>query len=129
MTDSRDDKRQETTLKLAQDILSLAGDEERIEVELAREVVRLSSVTRSHVAAVGWRLVPERFTEEMLEAWFNTENGPEDGTTEQYQPRYKAMIDAAPIAPSASGARQFAACLPCHDMRGCTENGKCARQL
>lgn len=32
-------------LKLAEDILNLAGNEERIEVELAKEVVRLSSLS------------------------------------------------------------------------------------
>ena len=49
-----------------------------------------------YVPSEGWKLVPERFTEAMLEAWFKTENGAEDGTTEQFQPRYKAMLDAAP---------------------------------
>ena len=46
MTDSLADKAREA-LELAQGILGVAGDEERIEVELAREVVRLSSLQSS----------------------------------------------------------------------------------
>jgi hypothetical protein len=63
---------------------------------------RLPSGPNRTAIPEGWKLVPEKLTEPMLEGWFNTRSVAQDGSVREFQPRWKAMIDAAPIATGGS---------------------------
>ncbi len=65
----------QTPLELAQFILQLSGNEERVEVELAREVVRLSSL---HSAALGSGASCDGIGESRCDPVGHSQSGPHD---------------------------------------------------
>lgn len=63
-----------------------------------RDLVKATEPQSAPTSAVpeGWKLVPVDLTEPMIDAWFGAPRGQSSGDLSAFDPKYKAMLAAAP---------------------------------